>query len=269
MNISDTNILTASSNRATYGAESDVAGIADNVVVSLGDGGIADILFNVPLADGNGFDFAVFENPLTDTFLELAFVEISSDGIHFFRIPAYSLTDTLTQTAGFGATDPTKIHNLAGKYRALFGTPFDISEAPDTTLLRKDSVTVVRLIDVVGSIDPIYASHDFENRIVNDPFPTPFESCGFDLDAVGVINNRSNTGFEEDQKVIFIYPDPACDVIHFIATETERVFIYSCSGHLMREYSGSEKSADVSSFDNGIYFLTTSTGRSVKFIVCH
>ncbi|HPS82780.1 MAG TPA: T9SS type A sorting domain-containing protein [Bacteroidales bacterium] len=269
VNISDTTILAASSNRATYGAESDVAGIADNVVVSLGDGGIADIFFTVPLSDGNGFDFAVFENPLTDTFLELAFIEVSSDGIHFFRIPAYSLTDTVTQTNGFGATDPTKIHNLAGKYRALFGTPFDIAEAPDTALLRKDSITVVRLIDVIGSIDPIYASRDFENRIVNDPFPTPFESCGFDLDAVGVINNRSNTGFDEYRSIVHVYPDPARDVIHFSASVTESIYIYSCSGHLMREYSGSEKSADVSALNNGIYFLITSEGRSAKFIVCH
>ena len=88
VNISDTTIVVASSNCASYGAEADVAGIADNVVVSLGDSGIADVFFSVPLADGNGFDFAVFENPLNDSFLELAFVEVSSDGINFFRIPA-------------------------------------------------------------------------------------------------------------------------------------------------------------------------------------
>ncbi|MGD9492301.1 MAG: T9SS type A sorting domain-containing protein [Bacteroidales bacterium] len=269
VNISDTTVVAGSSNYASYGAESNVAGIADNVVVSLGDGGVADIFFNVPLADGSGFDFAVFENALTDLFLELAFVEVSSDGIHFFRIPSYSLTDTIVQTGGFGNTDPTKIHNLAGKYRALFGTPFDIADAPDTALLRKDSITVVRLIDVVGSIDPVYASRDCEGRKINDPFPTPFESCGFDLDAVGVINNRSNTGFDEYQKIVHVYPDPASDVIYFNSSETERVFIYSCSGHLMREYNGSEKSADVSGLDNGIYFLRTSEGKSSKFIVFH
>lgn len=269
VNISDTTILALSSNHASYGSESDAIGIADNVVVSLGDAGSADIYFNVPLADGNGFDFAVFENPLTDTFLELAFVEISSDGIHFFRIPAYSLTDTLVQTGGFGATDPTKIHNLAGKYRTMFGTPFDIAEAPDTFLLRKDSVTVVRLIDVVGSIAPAYASRDCEGRIINDPFPTPFESCGFDLDAVGVIHNRSNTGFDDIQNSVSVYPVPALDNIYLNVFDGESVSLFSCSGQLVRIYEESSGTLDVSDLNAGMYILRTSTGRQAKIIVAH
>jgi len=267
VNISDTTATALSFNHASYGVESDVAGIADNAVVSLGDGGIADIFFNVPLADGPGFDVAVFENPLTDLFLELAFVEVSSDGIHFFRIPAYSLTDTLTQTSGFGNTDPTKIHNLAGKYRAMFGTPFDIAEAPDTALLRKDSVTVIRLIDVVGSIDPIYASRDCEGRIINDPFPTPFESCGFDLDAVGVIHNRNNTGLDLYSNWLNVYPNPASDVIHIYMFAPEMVYIYSCDGHLVRE--SSENNIDVSCLHSGLYFLKTSSGKTAKIVIQH
>jgi len=267
VNISDTTATALSLNHASYGFESDVAGIADNAVVSLGDGGIADIYFNVPLADGPGSDVAVFENPLTDLFLELAFAEVSSDGIHFFRIPAYSLTDTLTQTSGFGNTDPTKIHNLAGKYRAMFGTPFDIAEAPDTALLRKDSVTVVRLIDVVGSIDPIYASRDCEGRKINDPFPTPFESCGFDLDAVGVIHNRNNTGFEVYSGWLNVYPNPASDVIHLYMFAPEMVCIYSCDGHLVLE--SSENNIDVSSVNSGLYFLKTSSGKTAKIVIQH
>ncbi|HBG69478.1 MAG: hypothetical protein A2W93_01305 [Bacteroidetes bacterium GWF2_43_63] len=269
VNISDTTATALSLNHASYGSESAVAGIADNVVVSLGDAGTAKVFFNIPLSDGSGFDFAVFENPLTDTFLELAFVEVSSDGNHFFRIPAYSFSDTASQTGGFGITDPTKIHNLAGKYRALFGTPFDIADAPDTALLRKDSITVVRLIDVVGSIDPVYASRDCEGRIINDPFPTPFESCGFDLDAVGVINNRSNTVVNEFQKTISVYPNPANDIIYIELEETEKVFIYSCSGLLVRECRGSENYIDVSGLDSGIYFLKTTSGHLAKIVIMH
>ena len=57
-------------------------------VVSLGDGGSITLTFAHPLSDGTGPDLAVFENAFNDTFLELAFVEVSSDGANFVRFPA-------------------------------------------------------------------------------------------------------------------------------------------------------------------------------------
>ena len=35
----------------------------------------------------------------------------------------------------------------------------------------------------------LYASYDSQGNIINDPFPTPFETGGFDLDAIGVIHS--------------------------------------------------------------------------------
>src|ERR1700744_4168377 len=72
----------------TNGDSSDAVGMADNSVVSLGDSGVAVLTFAAPIIDGPGPDFAVFENgfanPANDSqaFLELAFVEVSSDGGH-------------------------------------------------------------------------------------------------------------------------------------------------------------------------------------------
>ena len=43
-----------------------------NGVVSLGDGGSAILTFSSPIINGNGPDFAVFENAFDNTFLELA-----------------------------------------------------------------------------------------------------------------------------------------------------------------------------------------------------
>jgi hypothetical protein len=43
---------------------------------------------------------------------------------------------------------------------------------------------------VVGSLDDRYATYDVLGNKINDPFPTPFASGGFDLDAVGVINQQ-------------------------------------------------------------------------------
>src|SRR3954451_22815791 len=52
-------------------------------VVSLGDGGWLTMNFAQPITNGTGADFVVFENGFSDTFLELAFVEVSSDGVNF------------------------------------------------------------------------------------------------------------------------------------------------------------------------------------------
>ncbi len=175
-----------------YGSAADALGPAGTSttlgVVSLGDGGRITLTFDYPITDGPGFDLAVFENSFNNTFLELAFVEVSSDGLHFFRFPAISNTQTTTQVGGFGSLDTTYINNLAGKYRVGFGTPFDLAELSGNPLLNIFAVTHVRIIDVVGSIDPAFGTRDSLGNLINDPFPTPFNSGGFDLDAVGVIH---------------------------------------------------------------------------------
>jgi prepilin-type processing-associated H-X9-DG protein/prepilin-type N-terminal cleavage/methylation domain-containing protein len=181
----------------TYGLPAWATGPADAEgdsfpVVSLGDGGWIEMLFGFPITDGPGPDFAVFENGITDTFLELAFVEVSNDGASYVRFPAVSLTPSNSQVDPFGALDATNLHDLAGKYRRGFGTPFDLSElAPLAPSLDITHITHVRIVDVVGSIDPRYATYDASQptpNIVNDPWPTPFETGGFDLDAIAVLH---------------------------------------------------------------------------------
>jgi hypothetical protein len=180
---------------ANYGLETDALGPADAdadlletfPVVSLGDGGSATLTFPRPIADGPGHDLAVFENSFTDSFLELAFVEVSSDGRHFARFPAVSLTPLAAQVGSFAGIDPTDLHNLAGKHRAGFGTPFDLAEIRDPSV-NTAAITHVRIVDVVGSIDPALGRTDSRGVLVNDPYPTPFPSSGFDLDAVGALH---------------------------------------------------------------------------------
>jgi hypothetical protein len=182
---------------ASFGVPGNALGPSDAAtnfagVVSLGDGGQITLGFSQPIRDGAGPDFAVFENGFASgdlAFLELGFVEVSSDGADFFRFPATSDTQTTTQVASFGLLDATNLNNLAGKYVAGFGTPFDLAElAGVSPLLDVNDIGFVRIVDVVGSIDPHYATHDSVGNIVNDPWPTTGTSSGFDLDAVGVIN---------------------------------------------------------------------------------
>lgn len=177
---------------ATYGTDSNGTGKANGTFVSLGDAGYAIVAFDKAITNGVGNDFAVFENAMgsgTGRFCELAFVEVSSDGVNYFRFPSVSLTQTATQVGGFGAIDPSNIFNLAGKDVAGEGTGFDLSELIGvSSLLNVNNIKYVKVIDIVGSINTVYASHDSLGNIINDPWTTPFASSGFDLDAVGVIN---------------------------------------------------------------------------------
>jgi hypothetical protein len=156
-------------------------------VVSLGDGGRITSTFTGGIGNGPGWDFAVFENAFSDTFLELAFVEVSSNGVDFFRFDAFSLTPTTTQIGGFGAVDTTNLYNLAGKYRQGFGTPFDLDTLVGRSpLLDPNGVTHVRIVDVVGIVGSAFATTDSLGNAINDPWATPFATGGFDLDAIGV-----------------------------------------------------------------------------------
>lgn len=170
------------------------------LTVSLGDGGNAVLTFAAPFYDGLGFDFAVFENGFgfgSEAFLELAFVEVSSDGENFVRFPAVCEFDAVVQKGSFENSDATYIHNLAGKHIANYGTPFDLSEIADTAVLDKQNVTHIKIIDVVGNTNPPFARYDHTGNVINDPWPTNFPQSGFDLDAVGIINSRIPLSIQE------------------------------------------------------------------------
>ena len=152
-------------------------------IVCLGDNGKITLYFPHPVRDGAGADFAVFENSFSNGFLELAFVEVSSDGVNFVRFPNASLGTSAV--GAFGSVDPTNLSGLAGKYRGGFGTPFDLASLPGSALLDKSNVRFIRLVDIVGDGD----AKDSSNRTIYDPYPTT-GSAGFDLEAVGVIHQN-------------------------------------------------------------------------------
>lgn len=166
-------------------------------IVSLGNGGSITLSFGGSIVNGAGADFAVFENSFSDTFLELARVEVSSNGIDFFRFPAYSLTPAAV--GAFGSIDPTNLggplvagssgsfhEGFAGKYRAGFGTPFDLSALQGTSGLDLDDVRYVRIVDVLGNGSEFDDFPGTPNPIF-DPYKTT-GSAGFDLEAIGVLH---------------------------------------------------------------------------------
>ena len=198
--------------------------------------------------------FVVFENGFVDNFLELAFVEVSSDGIHFFRFPANSETRDSIQIGTFGAVDATNINNLAGKYQVNYGSPFDLDEISNDSLLNKGNITHIKIIDVIGNITPEFANYDSQNRKINDPWPTPFPSSGFDLDALGLIHVNGINSIEEKKINIAIYPNPFTDKITLeIEDEITAIQLVSISGSTLS--LGGNKSLNLSFLTNGVYFL--------------
>ncbi len=175
-------------------------------IVSLGNGGQITIsFFPAVITNGEGADFVIFENALNDTFLELAYLEVSSDGVHFFRFPNDSLTphpftldedDNEIPLAAWEilTVDPENISGFASKYRVGYGTPFDLDdldtpEAQQGILsgtLNLDYIAYVRIIDIIGD----GSSPDSSGDPVYDPWhPTnPQTSAGFDLEAAGYMN---------------------------------------------------------------------------------
>lgn len=253
---------------ASAGADSLAAGAPDGYIVSLGDSGVADVTFAHPIIDGPGADFAVFENGFRDAsdsslaFLELAFVEVSSDGINYFRFPSSSLTQTNTQIGNGDYISASQLNNLAGKYIATYGTPFDLGELAGTAGLDLNNVTHVRIIDVVGSIGA-HAQQDGGGRVVNDPYPTPFPSCGFDLDAVGVIHESPNAGVINvaDNISLNVYPNPAYDNLSVsvkgIIPAGLSASVTSVTGSIIQQFSLEQNvtALNVAAYPAGMYYF--------------
>ena len=267
------NIAKPSAGLASVGDENAPLGKAGtNGVVSLGDAGTAILTFEIPITNGEGYDFAVFENGFKEIggsfdFLEFAFVEVSSDGIRFVRFPSEYKGQTTTQVGSFEPIDTRLYHNLAGKYTASYGTPFDLDELKDSIGLDLNNITHVKIIDVIGTIDPMYATHDSKGNIINETFPTEFGSSGFDLDAVGVIHSANPTGIlTSNQKSVFsIYPNPCHDFIEIKAFNSiSNLELTDMSGIVLKNWTFAERTRiDISEIQAGSYLLKANTANGI------
>ncbi len=162
-----------------------------------------------PIVNGEGPDFAVFENGFVlgwttaEIFGELAYVEVSSNGIDFIRFPSHSLTPYWP--GSYGCFIPQGVFGLVGKhvnaYGDQWGTPFDLEWLADHPLVLNGSVDLnniryVRIIDIPGG-GPADANGQYTSLFL-DSYGNPifdawvtWGSGGVDLDAVGVINTSA------------------------------------------------------------------------------
>lgn len=279
LNRSWQNIADTILGKTTVGNETSALGPANNLFVSLGDNGSAIVTFPFTIYNESGFDFAIFENGFAQNndslnfyFMELALVEVSENGTDY--IPFYSISnlDTITPIGSFGTSDCSKVNNLAGKYPLNYGTPFDIDE------LGLDSIVSIKIIDAVGSLDSLYSVYDSEGNKINDPFPTPFPSSGFDLNAVAALNQKNTTtnifNISSDNR-ISISPNPIQIGqklnIHVKDKKLNHLSLISSNGQSIFKKSFTNTcQLSTNNLSSGIYFIKISQQNSVfsyKFIV--
>ncbi len=243
---------------AYNGLEVLAVGPADETgVISLGDSGIAILTFPHPIFNGAGPDIVIFENSFSDSFLELGHVEVSSDGINFFRFPSTCQLQSIIQNGPFDQFgDAEKIHNLAGKYRGGFGTPFDLEELSGITNLNVNAITHVKIIDAVGSIDPTYGTSDQNGNLINDPFPTPFPSSGIDIDAVGACYMVGLNNLEEVDEFQFeIFPNPSRERINITLEMLDGIEVIVVDNAGKSLIHSTSNSIDISALQAGSYLL--------------
>ncbi len=246
--------------KVNFGTPEDALGTSDKSAVSLGDSGVAVLTFNGWVLNKPGADFAVFENSFNNDFLELAFVEVSKNGVDYVRFPSHSLTAGISQIGSFDALDASNLNNLAGKYKVQYGTPFDLDD------VGLDSVKYIRIVDVVGSINPSIASKDSKGNIINDPYPTDFQNNGFytggfDLEAVGLIHyegeiflgSREINAYSSNLNV---YPNPAIDFIHLNVSESGVLKLFNNQGEVVLENKVNEQERiSLNNIPAGAYLL--------------
>jgi len=199
-------------------------------VVTLGLEGALTLSFADPngrdrcIADGEGVDFLVAENPFVSaytggTFIELVRVQVSTDGVHFAEFPTLcEQTTPVPPDIFFNAVDPSLYHGFAGTVPVFYdanssgprgqldpfdsvaagGDPFDLADLADVPevvegLVDPQCIRYVRLIDVNGdgsevdsSDNPVYDPTGEVDQWPDDS--SAVRPLSADIDAVTVIH---------------------------------------------------------------------------------
>jgi len=216
----------------------------DSEIVSGAQPGEITLIFGDPclpgdanhIRDVNGYDFAVFENGFMSGYdtgagsvrgqmlAELAYVEVSSNGVDFARFASVSLT--AGPVGPYGTIEVSDVFGLAGKhpnaYGLCTGTAFDLAQLSRHPLVLAgvvdlNDICYVRIVDLPGSgdyydtatelIDPA-SRPDWREYAANGPIYDAWVtegSGGFDLEAVGVLKEQRYSGDVNLDGVVDLY----------------------------------------------------------------
>ncbi len=163
--------------------------LAYEQTLSLGAGGEVIIELKQSISNQMGPDLAIFENSFNGSFIEYAWIEVSSDGESFVRFPNYYFAQ---QALGsFDERADIQDIGLAGHSMAGQGVGFDLTQLthyPEVRLGQVDlnQIRFVKVVDIVGDGE----ARDTLMSPIYDPYPTQ-GSAGFDLDAIGGLTEPS------------------------------------------------------------------------------
>ncbi len=201
-----------------------VLGAPDGAVHSLGIGGNVVAGFDVIIADGPGADLIIGENPFRSTtdprqsFAEAVFVEVSSDGVNFARIPSFYYGPP-TSPGPFGFINVGDYDGLAGisPLNSSASDPLDVVDAggdaidladlANDPLVRAGLVNLrfireVRLVDVRDGID-----RDSRGVTIHDP-----GSGSADIDAIAVVHDTVSVGRRGPEVDVVVPADGAFEL---------------------------------------------------------
>ncbi len=117
------------------------------------------------------------------------------------------------------------------------------------------AITHVKIVDVVGSVNPMFGSRDSKNNLINDPYPTPYPSAGFDIDAVGVLNSEA-LGLENVTLNVSIFPNPSTGIFQVNTHGESRVEVYSLQGEILLQQNFVDSTKlDLTTYQKGMYFV--------------
>ena len=116
--------------------------------------------------------------------------------------------------------------------------------------------THVRVVDVVGSIDPQWATYDAYGHMVNDPFPTISYSGGFDLDAVGVLHTATESVERVEESRLRVWPNPARERLMVSGRSGSTAVLSDMRGRVVAiVVCGEAATMDIETLPAGVYIL--------------
>jgi hypothetical protein len=239
-------------------------------VLTLGVQGSVTVAFDFPITNGPGTDFVAWENGFVSggiVFGELAFVEVSTNGVDFARFPnqyfgppgpigAFSglPAGSVKNIAGLGLrTVPPALDGYA--HPALAGgDPFDLDDLVADPLVTAGTVDLaninyVRLVDVLGN----GSSFDSFGTPVYDPTGGTNSS---DWDAVAVVNNTVNQ--DVNRPTITVSFDPATRQLTLAASDVSGWMTISGTTHFTINGVPNDLGSVVAAFFPFITMTTTS-----------
>lgn len=188
------------------GTVGNVLGELDKTLaVGASQGGYITLGFDTAVTNGEGADFAVWENGFAVSgsgglvYAELGYVSVSSNGNDWVTFPSVYLD----QQSGNPNIDPTNVYNLAGNYVAYYttvenyqGTPFDLDDLLNTQEVKSGlvdlyNINYIMISDIMGAGEggtnydfATYFGYSSDNLI----YDGVSYGGGADWNAVGVIN---------------------------------------------------------------------------------